>query len=133
MSYKYINGYYEVTTQICDGYVRFNRRNAQYSRTVSEDGLIVQWDFVSYAYPVMTVSLFDDGGWEVTVTHDCCDCSRTTSRQISDFLKFIHCPITYHDIKETINCGFAENYLGNNVIVVRGEVETRFAIRFNPF
>lgn len=133
-SYTYVNGIYEVTTQIHDGYKRFNHRNAQYRYTFDDKYMIEHWDFVSYAYPCMRVNhTIDDDAWFVLVTHDGLECSRTTTRQIGDFLRYIGCPITVSDIRMTIKGGYSCMYFGatcGNVLQIRGEVNSRFDIRF---
>lgn len=133
-SYTYVNNIYVVTTEIHDGYKRFNSRNAQYRHTVDNDFMIEQWDFVSYAYPVMIVDhVLDTDSWEVIVTSDALDCSRTTTRQIGDFLKFIGCPLTIAHIRKTFAMDVAEMYFVNDCslsVNVRGEVNSRFDIRF---
>ena len=134
MSYTYDNGIHMVTTDIHKGYKRFNSRNAQYRHTVDNESLMEQWDFVSYAYPVMSVDhIIDTDSWEVIVVYDALDCSRTTTRQIGDFLKYIGCHITVSDIRMTIKGGYSSMYFGstcNNALHIRGEVNSRFDIRF---
>lgn len=132
MSYTYDNGIYEVTTEIHAGYKRFNKRNAQYRHAVDNELMMEQWDFVSYAYPVMSVDhTLDTDSWCVIVTHDALDCSRTTTRQIGDFLKYIGCPLSLAHIRETMDMGVAEMYVDEESSVnVRGEVNSRFDIRF---
>lgn len=131
-SYTYVNGIYEVTTQIHDGYKRFKSKNAQYRHTVDNDLMIEQWDFVSYAYPCMSVGhVLDTDSWDVIVTYDALDCSRTTTKQICDFLKFIGCPLSIEHIRKTFAMDVAEMYFTDSCSVnVRGEVNSRFDIRF---
>lgn len=134
MSYTYVNGIYEVTTDIHDGYKRFNSRNAQYRYSIDDGSVIEQWDFVSYAYPCLSAYhwiAYD--AWEVFVTECALDCSRTTTRQIGDFLKHIGCPITVSDIRMTIKGGYSSMFFGSacdNVLYIRGEVNSKFDIRF---
>lgn len=131
MSYTYENGCMMVTTEIHDGYKRFNSRNAQYRHTVDNELLVEQWDFVSYAYPCMSVDhVLDTDSWDVIVTYDAFDCSRTTTRQIGDFLRYIGCPITVSDIRMTWKRGYSYMYFGDNVLHIRGEVNSKFDIRF---
>jgi len=130
VSYTYVNGIYEVTTQIHDGYKRFNHRNAQYRHSV--DGFIEQWDFVSYAYPVMSVyHWIDIDEWEVTVTSDALDCSRTTTRQIGDFLKFIGCPLSIAHIRKTFALDVVQMHFDyEHSVSVCDDVNSKFDIRF---
>lgn len=132
MSYTYVNGIYEVTTEIHDGYKRFKSRNAQYRHTVDREYMIEHWDFVSYAYPCMRVShTMDDDAWYVKVTYDALDCSRTTTRQIGDFLKYIGCPLTIAHISKALEKHCSEMYFnGPHMVIVRGEVNSKFDIRF---
>lgn len=132
MSYTYVNGIYEVTTDIHDGYKRFKSRNAQYRHTVDNDSLMEQWDFVSYAYPCMSVDhVLDTDSWDVIVTYDVLDCSRTTTRQIGDFLKYIGCPLSVAHIRKAFAMDVANMYFDDDCVVeVRGEVNSRFDIRF---
>lgn len=121
----------KVTTDIHYGYKRFKSCNAQYRHTVDTELMMEQWDFVSYAYPVMSVShVLDTDSWDVFVTHDATKISVSTSRQIRNFLKYIGCALDIHDIDESIEAGYAENYIFDSCVIVRGEVNSRFDIRF---
>ena len=103
MSYKYVNGIYEVTTEIKSGYKRFHNCNAQHrTDTISDDNgrLFIIWDFISYATPICRV--WYDTKWNVyyvTVNAEYYRCSPTTIKQFSRWLREINAPITYQDIK----------------------------------
>lgn len=130
MSYTYENGCMMVTTEIHGGFKRFNTRNAQYRHSV--DGFIEQWDFVSYAYPVMCVyHWIDIDEWEIVVVDNVLDCSRTTTRQIGDFLKFTGCPMTIAHIRKTLALNVVQMHFDyEHSVSVCDDVNSRFDIRF---
>lgn len=110
--YTYENGCMMVTTEIRYGFKRFKAKNAQYRHTVDNDLMLEEWDFVSYAYPCMSVNhVLDTDSWEVLITRDALNCSRTTARQIGDFLRYIGCPITLHDIRDAMS--FDDDFSSN--------------------
>jgi hypothetical protein len=130
MSYKYINGYYEVTVPIHDGFKRFHSMNAQYAYTYDTEYDIAQWDFVSYNYPLMSVQHVIGGNWEVMIAYDALEQSRSTNRQISRFLREINCPFGIMRLQHAIKSGCAEMYHNDDVIVIRGEVASSFVNRY---
>lgn len=131
MSYTYVNGIYEVTTTIHDGYKRFKSRNAQYRHSVDNDFMLEQWDFVSYAYPCLSVDrVIGMDSWNILIACDALDQSRTTTRQIGDFLRYIGCPLSIAHVRKALGMGVSELYFDDFVIVVRGEVNSHFDIRF---
>ena len=131
MSYKYVNGCFEVTVPIHNGYERFHSMNAQYAYTYDMETDIAEWDFVSYNYPLMSVTHVIGGNWEVMITFDALNQSRSTNRQISRFLREISCPISIRHLQQAIEIGCSEAYCNDDdVIVIRGEVETSFVNRY---
>lgn len=143
MSYTYINGTYEVTTPIHNGFKRFHSMNAQVAYTYDELVDVHNstfeyhgyetWDFVSYAMPVLTVMHgFDTNMWDITIAYDAFNQSRSTNRQIARFLREINAPTTVYELRKLIESGFANLHdnMNNRYIHVRGEVNSMFTVAF---
>ena len=94
MSYTYVNGCYEITTEIRAGFKRFHRCNAQESLfTIPEDSSNYAvsrwyvWQFISYATPIVQVirdTKYDT--WSVTFNCNPYGYSQTTSRQVNRWI-----------------------------------------------
>ncbi len=108
MSYKYVNGCFEVTTDIRNGFKRFHSMNAQHAMFTIDDDKIPRWivyQFVSYATNVIQV--VKDMKYETFVVS--CNgnpfgYSRSTSRQITRWINerwFF--PFTSDDIRFAYN------------------------------
>lgn len=94
MAYKYVNGVYEVTTAIRDGYKRFRSMNAQYKfeRHCWDD---CYW-FISYNTPIMWANYNHvTEKWHIVLNWEMYDCSVSTIRQLTTFMRWINCPISY--------------------------------------
>lgn len=91
MSYKYVNGCYEVTTDIRDGFKRFHSMNAQESIFVVDDengARFEIWQFVSYATDIMqVVHDLDYDTWVVSCNGNPFSYSPSTSRQVSRWIR----------------------------------------------
>ena len=66
------------------------------------------WYLISYGTPICMVTshhseLLDNTNWIVYVNEEYYRYSRTTIRQLSDFLKFIGSPCSYIEIKKTMH------------------------------
>ena len=104
MSYSYYrNDISKVTTPIHSGYKRFWSMCAQYRYTVNEH--YEQWDFVSYATPILRVEHNFNGMWYVDFNWESFDCSRTTIRQVNKFFKFIGCPCSIATLRKHMESG----------------------------
>lgn len=108
MSYKYVNGCYEVTTEIRDGFKRFHSMNAQESHfTVNDDDgtRFEVWQFVSYATDIMqVVHDLEYNTWVVSCNGNPFSYSPSTSRQVSRWIRenrFF--PFTVNDIRVAYN------------------------------
>lgn len=91
MSYKYVNGCYEVTTDIRDGFKRFHSMKAQESMFVindDNDARFEVWQFVSYATDIMqVVHDLDYDTWVVSCNGNPFSYSPSTSRQVSRWIR----------------------------------------------
>lgn len=99
-SYSYVNGCYQVTTQIRDGWHRLNHCNAQYQHLRRD--FFEYWNLISYATPICRVSHITHNGhdiWHMDVT-GYYDCSPSTTRQLQRFLRMFGLPYTVNDIRQ---------------------------------
>lgn len=91
MSYKYVNGCYEVTIEIRHGFKRFHSMNAQESffRIKDESGdRFVVWQFVSYATDmIQVVHDLEYDEWIVSCNGNPFSYSPSTSRQVSRWIR----------------------------------------------
>jgi hypothetical protein len=94
MSYKYINGYYEVTTDIRNGFKRFHTMNAQYK--FERFGWDDNYWFISYNTPILwaTYSHVTDK-WHIVINWESYDCSTSTIRQLTRFMRESGMPISH--------------------------------------
>ena len=82
MSYTYINGYFEVTTVIRNGFKRFHSMNAQFKRELHG------WDecywFISYNTPIMWANYNHvTEKWHIVLNWESYDCSVSCVRLIA--------------------------------------------------
>ena len=108
MSYKYVNGCYEVTTEIRDGFKRFHSMNAQESLFVVDDengARFEIWQFVSYATNIMqVVHDLDYDTWVVSCNGNPFSYSPSTSRQVSRWIRENSTfPFTVDDVRVASN------------------------------
>lgn len=92
MSYKYVNGCYEVTIEIRKGFKRFHSMNAQEtSFVVNDDNGIPRfavWQFVSYDTDIMQVVHDNEyDTWIVSFNGNPFSYSPSTSRQVSRWIR----------------------------------------------
>lgn len=91
MSYKYVNGCYEVTTEIRDGFKRFHSMHAQESLFIVDDengARFEVWQFVSYSTDIMqVVHDLDYDTWVVSCNGNPFSYSPSTSRQVSRWIR----------------------------------------------
>lgn len=109
MKYSYVNGVYNITTYVRDGWKRFHSMNAQYQLLKKEtDTTIFEYfNFISYDTPIARISHITkkDGtinSWRMDVT-SYWNCSPSTKRQLSRFLREYELPYTMNDIAMYFN------------------------------
>lgn len=93
-SYSYVNGCYQVTTEILDGWHRFNRMNAQVQHLVSQAGNTEHWNLISYNTPICRVTRHGINGndiYRIDLSHDW-NCSVSTQRQLRKFFEHYNLP-----------------------------------------
>lgn len=94
MSYTYINGIYEVTTAIRNGFKRFHSMNAQYK--FERFGWVDYYRFVSYATPILWASHnYGTDKWRILINWESYDCSKSTIRQLTRFMRENDFPISH--------------------------------------
>ena len=108
MSYKYVNGVFEVTTEIRNGFKRFHSMNAQETSFVVNDDDVPRfavWQFVSYATDIMQVVHDNEyDTWVVSCNGSPFSYSPSTSRQVSRWIRenrFF--PFTPSDVRVAYN------------------------------
>lgn len=104
-SYHYYNGVYGCTTFIRNNWHRFHTMNAQYQYGKFANEYHVghyqeRFDFISYATPIAHV-LYDsfNDHWTISVNRAYFDCSPSTSRQFSRWMRENNIPVSLYDLK----------------------------------
>lgn len=109
MKYSYVNGVMNVTTYVRDGWRRFHSMNAQYQllKKETDSTTFEYFNFISYDTPIARISHItkkDDtiNSWRLDIT-EYWNCSPSTKRQLSRFLREFDLPYTLNDIDMYFN------------------------------
>lgn len=119
--YSYCNGVYNVTTYVRNGFERFHTMNAQCKHTKHvepyHDACYQErFDFISYATPICHAIYYSRyGSWKISVNRAYFDCSPSTSRQFSRWLRENNIPVSLYDLKSFDRNREFENNIVNSI------------------
>ena len=126
-SYSYVNGVYNVTTYVRDGWKRYHSMNAQYCNdTALADEMTVngvrtfkRYRFISYNTPIL-YAMYDNkyNHWMIEVNANALHYSATTSRQLARFLNEFGLPISCATLREMENKDTDMQTMENGSMVV---------------